>query len=420
MSVRVNGEQIRAFRLRGHGLDESSEAATDPTAAMLDAAGRCGVQNSPPGSALLALDARVGALSAAHFEGAIAEDRSLLQTWSLRGAPYLFPTADAALFTNGVLPPTEEAARRFLPGVVPALDALDITLTAMTDDLAAELPAVLAGRQLDIHELGTELAPRVEPRLSAAQRALWREEGPHAPGQSQGEAVVHFAVRLLALRGLVCLAPRTEALAQFVLLREFLGAELPEADPALARADLLRRYLRCFGPATRADFADWVGVGSRDAEAWWGLCADELVPVDTASGERWLLASDVPALTEAASELASETVSEAVSEAATDPAKGVRLLPPSDPYLRQPDREVIVPRERHAEVWRTVGAPGVALRDGIAVASWRARLRGRRLDVTFTPWGALSRQARDQLADAAERMARLRGAARARVECAPG
>lgn len=414
MSVRVNGEQIRAFRLRGHGLDESSEAATDPTAAMLDAAGRCGVQNSPPGSALLALDARVGALSAAHFEGAIAEDRSLLQTWSLRGAPYLFPTADAALFTSGVLPPTEEAARRFLPGVVPALDALDITLTAMTDDLAAELPAVLAGRQLDIHELGTELAPRVELRLSAAQRALWREEGPHAPGQSQGEAVVHFAVRLLALRGLICIAPRTEARAQFVLVREFLGAELPQGDPALARAELLRRYLRCSGPATRADFADWVGVGSRDAESWWGLCADELAPVRTEAGERWLLATDVPALTRAAPGAASGPVSGALS----DGAEGVRLLPPSDPYLRQPDREVIVPRERHAEVWRTVGAPGVALRDGIAVASWRARLRGRRLDVTFTPWGALSRQARDQLAAAAERMAWLRGAARARVKLA--
>lgn len=417
MRVQTSAEQIRGFRLRGHGLDrhrlerhrpdrhalnEPSEAAADPTAAMLDAAGRCGVQNSPPGSALLALDARVGALSAAHFEGAIAEDRSLLQTWSLRGAPYVFPTADAALFTSGVLPPTEEAARRFLPGVVPALDALGITLTAMSDVLAAELPAVLAGRQLDIHESGTELAPRVEPRLSAAQRAYWREEGPHAPGQSQGEAVVHFAVRLLALRGLVCIAPRTEARAQFVLLSEFLGAEPPEADPALARADLLRRYLHCFGPATRADFADWVGVGSRDAEAWWGLCADELVPVATESGERWLLATDAPALVDAVSVR----------------AEGVHLLPPSDPYLRQPDRELIVPRERQAEVWRAVGAPGVALRDGVAVASWRARLRGTRLDVIFTPWGVLSDPARDQLADAADRMALLRGAAGAGIELA--
>ncbi|BCY12087.1 hypothetical protein [Actinoplanes sp. L3-i22] len=46
----------------------------------------------------------------------MAGDKSLLQSWSLRGSPFFFPAADAAVFTTGVLPPTEAATRRFLLG----------------------------------------------------------------------------------------------------------------------------------------------------------------------------------------------------------------------------------------------------------------------------------------------------------------
>lgn len=291
MRARVTREQIIGFRLAGHRLDHpeddrggNSGGDSRGGPAILDAAGRCGAQNSPPGSAVLALAARVPGLTRDAFTRAVGAERSLLQTWSLRGAPYVFPHTDAALFTAGVLPPTEAAARRFLPGVVPALDELGLTLGEATDLLEAEIDAVLRGRALDVHELGRELAPRLEAGLSAGQLRHWRSEGPHAAGQPIGEAVVHFLLRLLCLRGRICLAPREEDRARFVLVTEHLGAPLPAVDPADARANLLRRYLHAYGPATRADAAAWIGVGSREAAAWWDLLAEELAPVDTMRG----------------------------------------------------------------------------------------------------------------------------------------
>ncbi|GAA1325142.1 hypothetical protein GCM10009659_24770 [Leucobacter albus] len=400
-----------------HAASQASEhaAAAGPTAAgehaaLIAAAARCGVQNSPPGSAILALHARAGGVTREAFTAAITDEHTLLQTWSLRGAPYIFPTADAALYTAGVLPPTEAAGRRFLPGVVPALDALGLTLEAASDLVQAEIADVLAGRALDIHELGHEIAPLIAARLTDTQRAHWNSEGPHAPGQSIGEAVVHFCMRIVTLRGVACIAPREERRARFVLVSEFLGDALPgwpagPAGPAeAARAELLRRYLRCYGPATRASFAAWLGVGAGDASAWWDLLEDELAPVELPAGgnagEAWLLAADLPAL--AAADLPQRSAAQ----------PDMRLLPPGDPYLRAWDRDTIVAPAEQGALWRNVGGPGALLIDGEVRGTWRPSKRGSTLTVKVTPFAALSVAQREAVAAEVELIAPLRGATR--------
>lgn len=102
MAEEVSRGDVIAFRLGAHHLTERLGEN-----GLLDAAGRCGIQNSPPGSALLALHARVRNLTQEQVADAVAEEKSLLQTWSMRGAPFYFPAVDAPVFTTGVLPPTE-------------------------------------------------------------------------------------------------------------------------------------------------------------------------------------------------------------------------------------------------------------------------------------------------------------------------
>ena len=53
MADSATNDEIIAFRLRAHHLDERLSHNS-----LLDAAGPCGIQNSPPGSALTALHAR--------------------------------------------------------------------------------------------------------------------------------------------------------------------------------------------------------------------------------------------------------------------------------------------------------------------------------------------------------------------------
>ncbi len=391
MVVAVARSQVVGFRLRAHGLDGRLDRAE-----LAVAAGRCGIQDSPPGSALLALHARVRGVSADRVHRAIADERTLLRTWSVRGAPFLVPTADLPVFTTGVLPTTERAGRRLVLGVGEQLDRLELSLADAVALVEAETGAVLAGRRLAITELGHEVAARVGAKLSVGQRSRWQEPGPWSPGQPVGEGVVHFCLRILTLRRVVCFAPRHDNTAPFALLDEWLPQPIPALDPSAARAELLRRYLRCYGPSTRRHFAEWLGVRAGDTDPWWTPLEPELTEVETA-GRAWLLTTDLAALHNASQPL------------------GVRLLPPRDPYTQQRDRALLLDPARHREVWRTVGEPGTVLADGELVGSWRPRTTGRRLVLTMTPFAPVTARQRRAVEREAQQVAALRGAADVQV-----
>jgi hypothetical protein len=74
------------------------------------------------GAAALALHARVTDLIPADLERALVVDKSLLQAWSVRAAPYVVPTRDVVVFTTGLLPENEETLRFFMGGAGPHLD----------------------------------------------------------------------------------------------------------------------------------------------------------------------------------------------------------------------------------------------------------------------------------------------------------
>lgn len=386
MAGRVSQDDVIAFRLAAHHLN--GRLTGD---GMLDAAGRCGIQNSPPGSALLALHARVRNVTRERVDDAVAEQKSLLQTWSLRGVPYYFPTADAPVFTTGVLPPSEEAMRHFLPGLGQSLDALGLSLTELTGLVGTEIRDVLGGRRLAVDELGAELAERVSAGLPERQRELWDADGPYAPGQPLGEGVVHFCLRILTLRGVLCFAPRAGNKAPFVLVDEWLGRPIPGTDPETARAELVRRYLHAYGPSSRADFAAWAGIQAGDAGPWWSLVEDELTLVQR-DCPSWIATADLDALR------------------SPPTPRGVRLLPPRDPYTQLRDRETIVDKKFHGDVWKTTGGPGTVLADGKIAGIWRPRKSGRRLTVTVTAFGSLPARHRTLLDEEAEQVAQLRGA----------
>ncbi len=140
--------------------------------------------------------------------------------------------------------------------------------------------------------------------------------------------------------------------------------ERPAIDVEEARLELARRFVHWFGPVTVRELARWTGDKPGDARMTWGELTDELVEVTVDHGEgapteaRWLLATDAPALL------------------AAEPIEGVRLLPPSDPFLRLDRELLVVDPERRRRVLPEIGqspgfAPGAILVDGVVAGVWQ-------------------------------------------------
>ena len=387
ISVRDH-EQVLAYRLNSHNLTRRL-----PPSARLEAAACCGVQNTPPGSGELALHARVAGLTPDVFERDLSKEKSLLQVGSLRGAPYIVPTGDVAVFTRGVLPRSEISRRFFVAGAVPALEKIGIPLTELARRTADALRVVLDGRELTKDELGVQIAGRLELGLSVRELRSWHAPSWYAPKQRLGESVVRFTLSLVALQGLLCYVPRHGSTgATFRLTHQWLGGPPPRMPEKQARAELARRYLHAYGPSTPHHFAEWAGISPAQAAGTWKLIADELEAIDFDGRTTWLNRKDL-------------------SRFLSPPEpRGVRLLPPHDPLLALRDRETLVPNPAfHPRLWRSTVNPGAVLADGRLAAAWRPKKAGKRLTLTLSMFSPLTAGTRFEIEAEAWSLAPYRG-----------
>lgn len=358
------------------------------------------VQNTPPGAAALSLHARLERLTPEDVTRALEIDKALIQVWSLRGSPHIFPTADFSVFTQGLLPPDEDSRQEFIYGIKQALPLVQMSVTEIAALTAQAANHVLDQRILDNkQELDRALAGWIAPRLDAERAAAWGGPSLYAADQTLGEALVSFTLRLVALRGLICFAPRKRNEASFVRTVQWLVADPPHMDVDEARAELARRYLRCYGPSTSRHFAAWAGISTAQAKQTWGLLAAELVQVRVEGSSGWLLQEDLMRLE------------------APPPAYGVRFLPAHDPFLQLRDRASLVAEKAlQRRIWRTVGSPGVILAGGEVIATWRASKKGGCLRITLEPLASITPELRQQVRAEAMAVAPFRGCAEAEPE----
>jgi len=222
-------------------------------------AARCGLQNTPPGAAALALHARVTDLTPADLERALVVDKTLLQVCSVYAALYVVPTRDVVVFTAGLLPESEETLRFFMGGAGPHLDLFGMSASEVVKRTAIALPAILDGRELTKDELGVALARQLGQDVPPDKVLLWNT--PDGFGSNRyGETLVRFALSVVALQGLLCIAPRRGNVTTFRCMDQWLGAPLPPTDRIQARAELVRRYLQYYGPSAAEHFAAWAGI----------------------------------------------------------------------------------------------------------------------------------------------------------------
>lgn len=160
----------------------------------------------------------------------------------------------------------------------------------------------------------------------------------------------------------------------------------PEPEPMdarAARAELVRRYLAAFGPATRADIADWSGLRVADfADA-----LDLLEPLRRFRDESGRELLDLP---------------RAPLPPADAPAP-VRFLPKWDnTLLAHADRRRVLPEElRKAVIAKNGDVTQTFLVDGVVAGSWSADKKGK---VAIAPFAPLPRAARREVDDEAARL----------------
>jgi hypothetical protein len=328
----VGREQALAFRLAAHNLHERLPAGSERTAAAV-----IGLQDFPPGLAASALAARV----------ADADIDELAIVYTFRGAAVAVPPDDVAVFTAGLAPPDEAATRALVGTAVESLDAEGIGALDALDRVSDAVAGALAGGPLERDDFHQALRERLPRELLWWCRAC------------QSRHVHPSLWRATGVRGVLAVAERRGRVTVF-------GAPPDAPTAADAPAELARRFLRAYGPATHADLASWAGIAPGHAKTLLARVEDELEDVDFAGRPALVLATD---------DLDSPPQ-----------ASGVRLLPPFDPYLDQRDRATLWPDPAVRKRARTgIGAPGVLLVDGAVAGLWRPQKKGKRLVVTVEP-----------------------------------
>jgi len=122
-AVDVTASQIRSYRLRVHHLDKKA-----PMDEMINAAGVCGLQNSPPGAWETALFNRLDGCTTNVLNDALHKEKTLLQAWSYRGVPVVFPTEESDLFLSPLIAQEGEQPWIYTQGITAALDHLQMSL----------------------------------------------------------------------------------------------------------------------------------------------------------------------------------------------------------------------------------------------------------------------------------------------------
>jgi Winged helix DNA-binding domain len=365
--LKMTWDQAARWRARRHHLDRRA-----PAGKLLAVAGRlCGFHAQVLSCAELTAWARVEGLQRGKVQKALWEDRTLVKTWAMRGTLHLLPSAELPMWHAGL-----STSRRYVTPVRWQKYA-GITLDEL-DALTVAVGEVLHDRVLTREGLARELARTGSPELAAKVAA-----------SSWG-----MMLKPAAFTGRLCFGPSAGTRVQFTNPRSWLGIA-SGVEPAAATAEITRRYLAAYGPATARDLSRWwngggVGLGRE----WLAALGDEAVQVDIEGTPAWMLAADARRVRD------------------LDPPRAIRLLPGFDQYVVGASWHVeeLLPGAFRGRIFRPQGwISPVLLVDGRMLGVWRHEIKGSRVDVTIEPFIRVPAWVRRGAAEEAERLAEFLG-----------
>jgi len=250
----IDVEQRRARLAIRHGLARPFGTVDDAAGSMV------GLHASDPATVYLAAWARVREFTHTDLEDALYERRSLVRMLGMRRTLFVVPVEVAAIMDEACTKALAHRERRRLIGMLEE--------QGVTRDGARWLRRVERATLTALHERGeataTELSravPQLAKKLTFGEGKTWAAE----------VGVSTRVLFLLATDGRIVRGrPRGSWISsqyRWAPTDTWLGAPLIEWDHQAASAELLRRWLRAFGPATLTDIRWWTGWTARQTAA---------------------------------------------------------------------------------------------------------------------------------------------------------
>jgi len=361
--LKLTETQIRWFRFRRSGLAEPFSSPEEAARSLV------GVQAQILPAAGLALWNRTRGLTYADFDDRLHVRRSLIKLWGQRGTLHVYASDEWPLL-NGAMVGRHSWWERQIVRAGTDPDAYQATL-----DRVAEL---------------------------LRQRGTMNRSDLRASGLDLDEACFSpwggiFAD--LVRRGAACHAGQAGNEKLFAH-REYWLPDLawnpPPADEA--NMELVRRYLRAYGPATLRDLTHWRGALVGNARRCVAEMGDEIVEVSVSGQPMLALRADLDALNE------------------KPPAHRewpVRMLYRFDPLLLGiKDRSWLMEPRYYKRVSRPAGHIEGTLLDaarGRVVGTWRYNRADSGLAITVYPFAPLPRQVKKAVEENAAGVAQFFG-----------
>ena len=322
----------------------------------------CGVQAQLVVASYLQLWARNHAVSRTEIESALWQKRSLIKTHLMRQTLHLIPAGDFFLYI---------AALRSCR----VADALRVMHRCGIDEdeghsLTPLILDALSKGPLGRAAITAVVRPKVSKRVQAWMDKVWS------------------IVRVPAAEGLVCYGPGEGNDITLIRVADWLKRKHPWTEDK-ARAELLRRYLRAYGPATLSDFGHWAGMPAGQLRPLREALGDKLTEISLEGRPCLLLREDLPKLADPAAE------------------GSVRLLPHFDPYLlAHREKDHLLASQHYKRVFRNQGwISPVVLLDGAVIGVWTYKRKSQKLQVSVEPFVKLATAVRAAIAQEAEALA---------------
>ena len=360
----VSLQAARGFRMRRQHLIERAPAGN-----LLEAVEAVhGIQAQIAAHAVFAVAQRVDRTTQTEIDHALWTERTLIKTWAMRGTVHWLPVTEEPTFVSGmrvIREPFFESWWR-QEGVSP--DQVAGLYSAVLDALAA--------CPMTRQEVATAVVPVIgdwaEPYLLSSWGAGFKR---------------------MCQVGLLVFGPSRGNNVTFARRDHWTDQPMIE-DRDAALVELMRRYVRSFGPVTMQDTAYWIGAYQRDVKPYWERLWPELTPVDVGGETRYVLTTDLDDLTE--------------MESAKLP---VRLVPAFDPLLlAYRDKAQLLDMRFHKRIYGAAAwvYPAVLI-DGWVAGAWKYERKARHVIITVEPFRKITKTAQKAIQREAEHLANVSG-----------